>query len=214
MLYILHSVHSKHCEAGTLETTIINSAVGAAGSHSVHSKQCEAATLDTTIINSAVGAAGSPLGPFETLWSCNINRRVAALRARTTAIYRTKEVPHTLPIFSRSRVIVDHHMSICQTGRPVACTQCASRTEAHFSASLRAWRFSARATVVRARFLAAAFSDGSYLAHVNGAYLRHVKFCIVRGPPLFIVSPISQRGPLPRLVPRPRRRTPASPILV
>ena len=26
----------------------------------------------------------------------------------------------------------------------------------------------ARATVVRARFLAAAFSDGSYLAHVNG----------------------------------------------
>ena len=31
----LHSVHSKHCEAGTLETTIINSAVGAAGSHSV-----------------------------------------------------------------------------------------------------------------------------------------------------------------------------------
>ena len=72
----------------------------------------------------------------------------------------------------------------------------------------------ARATVVRARFLAAAFSDGSYLAHVNGAYLRHVKFCIVRGPPLFIVSPISQRGPLPRLVQSPRRRTPASPILV
>ena len=31
----------------------------------------------------------------------------------------------------------------------------------------------ARATVVRARFLAAAFSDGSYLAHVNGAYLVH-----------------------------------------
>ena len=132
-------------------------------------------------------------------------------------------------------MIVDHHMSICQTGRPVACTQCASRTEAHCSASLRAWRFSARATVVRARFLAAAFSDGSYLAHVNGAYLRHVKFCIVRGPPLFIVngaylrhvkfyivrgpplfivSPISQRGPLPRLVQSPRRRTPASPILV
>ena len=53
----------------------------------------------------------------------------------------------------------------------------------------------ARATVVRARFLAAAFSDGSYLAHVNGAYLRHVTFCIVRGPPLFIVSPISQLGP-------------------
>ena len=36
-----------------------------------------------------------------------------------------------------------------------------------------------RATVARARFLAAAFSDGSYLAHVNGAYLRHVTFCIV-----------------------------------
>ena len=52
----------------------------------------------------------------------------------------------------------------------------------------------ARATVVRARFLAAAFSDGSYLDHVNGAYLGHVKFCI-----LFIVSPISQRGPLPTL---------------
>ena len=74
----------------------------------------------------------------------------------------------------------------------------------------------ARATVVRARFLAAAFSDGSYLAHVNGAYLRHVTFCIVRGPPLFIASPISQRGPasvrgpLPtnsaRLVQSPRRR--------
>ena len=59
-----------------------------------------------------------------------MNRRVAALRARTAAIYRTKEVPHTLPIFSRSRVIVDHHniMSIDQTVRPVACTQCASRT--------------------------------------------------------------------------------------
>ena len=52
----------------------------------------------------------------------------------------------------------------------------------------------ARATVVRARFLAAAFSDGSYLAHVNGAYLRHVIFCIVRGPPLFIVSPICECG--------------------
>ena len=74
----------------------------------------------------------------------------------------------------------------------------------------------ARTTVVRARFLAAAFSDGSYLAHVNGAYLRHVTFYIVRGPPLFIVSPISQRGPasvrgpLPtnsaRLVQSPRRR--------
>ena len=59
-----------------------------------------------------------------------MNRRVAALRARTAAIYRTKEVPHTLPIFSRSRVIVDHPMSLCQTGRSVACAQCASRTEA------------------------------------------------------------------------------------
>ena len=72
-----------------------------------------------------------------------MNRRVAALRARTAAIYRTKEVPHTLPIFNRSCVIVDHHMFICQTGRPVACVQCASHTEAHCSASLRAWRFSA-----------------------------------------------------------------------
>ena len=71
-----------------------------------------------------------------------------------------------------------------------------------------------RATVVRARFLAAAFSDGSYLAHVNGAYLRHVTFCIVRGPPLFIISPISQRVPSmaaahfnsARLVQSPRRR--------
>ena len=71
------------------------------------------------------------------------NRRVAALRALTAAIYRTKKVPHTLSIFSRSHVIVDHHMSICQTDRPVACAQCASRTEAHCSASLRAWRFSA-----------------------------------------------------------------------
>ena len=52
---------------------------------------------------------------------------------------------HTLPIFSRSLVIVDHHniMSICQTGRPVDCAQCAWRTEAHCSASLRALRFSA-----------------------------------------------------------------------
>ena len=92
----------------------------------------------------------------------------------------------------------------CQTGRPVACAQCA------FDPCY------ARATVVRARFLVAAFSDGSYLAHVNDAYLRHVTFCIVRGPPLFIVSPISQRGPasvrgpLPtnsaRLVQSPRRR--------
>ena len=45
----------------------------------------------------------------------------------------------------------------------------------------------------------AAFSDGCYLAHVNGAYLRHVTFCIVRGSPLFIISPICQRGPLPTL---------------
>ena len=81
---------------------------------------------------------------------------------------------------------------------------------------------------MRARFLAAAFSDGSYLAHVNGAYLRHVKFCIVRGPPLFIVWPIPQRVPLPTLtVPgwskvhdgdveggeQTCRGTPASPIL-
>ena len=95
-------------------------------------------------------------------------------------------------------------MSFCQTGRPVACAQCA------FIPCY------ALATVVRARFLAAAFSDGSYLAHVNDAYLRHVTFCIVRGPPLFIVSSISQRGPasvrgpLPtnsaRLVQSPRRR--------
>ena len=57
---------------------------------------------------------------------------------------------------------------------------------------------------------------GWKFAHVNDAYLRHVTFCIVRGPPLFIVSPISQRGPasvrgpLPtnsaRLVQSPRRR--------
>ena len=67
----------------------------------------------------------------------------------------------------------------------------------------------ARATVVGARFLAAAFSDGSYLTNVNGAYLRHVKFSIVRGPPLFIVG-----RSLPRLVQSPRRRTPSSPILV
>ena len=71
-------------------------------------------------------------------------------------------------------------MSFCQT---VACAQCA------FDPCY------ARVTVVRARFLAGAFSDGSYLAHVNGAYLRHVTFCIVGGPPLFVVSPISQRGP-------------------
>ena len=70
----------------------------------------------------------------------------------------------------------------------------------------------ARATVVRARFLAAAFSDGSYLAHVNGAYLRHVTFCIVRGPPLFIVSPISESGSR-AAAHLPCRRTPASPIL-
>ena len=60
-----------------------------------------------------------------------------------------------------------------------------------------------------------------YLAHVNGAYLRHVKFCII--------SPICQRGPLPTLtvpgwskvhggdvegVEQTCRGTPASPILV
>ena len=70
----------------------------------------------------------------------------------------------------------------------------------------------ARATVVRARFLAAAFSDGSYLAHVNGAYLRHVTFCIVRGHPLFIVSPICQRGSR-AAAHLTCRGTPASPIL-
>ena len=64
----------------------------------------------------------------------------------------------------------------------------------------------ARATVVRARFLAAAFSDGSHLAHVNGPYLRHVTFCIVRGPPLFIASPICGSRAA-------ARGTPASPIL-
>ena len=79
----------------------------------------------------------------------------------------------------------------------------------------------ARATVVRARFLAAAFSDGSYLAHVNGAYLRHVTFCIVRGPPLFILSPICQRGSRAESTTatlkglnEPCRGKPASPILV
>ena len=70
----------------------------------------------------------------------------------------------------------------------------------------------ARATVVRARFLSAAFSDGSYLAHVNGTYLRHVTFCIVRGPPLFIVSPISERGSR-AAAHLTCRGTPASPIL-
>ena len=91
-------------------------------------------------------------------------------------------------------MIVDHHMSICQTGRPVACAQCASRTEAP-SNGLRKYHSRerhdgtthshvdflnliiedyARATVVRACFLAAAFSDGSYLAHVNDTYLRHL----------------------------------------
>ena len=59
----------------------------------------------------------------------------------------------------------------------------------------------ARATVVRARVLAAAFSDGSYLAHVNGAYLRHVTFCIVN-------VPYFSRNELSRLP-----WTPASPIL-
>ena len=70
----------------------------------------------------------------------------------------------------------------------------------------------ARATVARARFLAAAFSDGSYLAHVNGAYFRHVTFCIVRGPPLFIVSPICERGSR-AAAHLTCRGTPASPIL-
>ena len=70
----------------------------------------------------------------------------------------------------------------------------------------------ARATVARASFLAAAFSDGSYLAHVNGACLRHVTFCIVRGHPLFIVSPISERGSR-AAAHLTCRGTPASPIL-
>ena len=70
----------------------------------------------------------------------------------------------------------------------------------------------ARATVVRARFLEAAFSEGSYLAHVNGAYLRHVTFCIVRGPPLFIVSPKSECGS-PAAAHLTFCGTPASPIL-
>ena len=113
-------------------------------------------------------------------------------------IYYRRSKYHTLPIFSRSRVIVDHHMSFCQTGRPVACAQCA------FDPCY------ARATVVRARFLAAALSDGSYLAHVNDAYLRHVTFCIVRGPPLFIcsssrlplsVGPLAYAAPCPLTVP-------------
>ena len=52
----------------------------------------------------------------------------------------------------------------------------------------------ARATVVRARFLAAAFSDGSYLAHVNSAYLRHVTFCIVSSSCRLSVN--MGRGPL------------------
>ena len=96
--------------------------------HWVHSKHCEAGTLETTIIISAVGAAGSPLGPFETLWSCNINRHVAALRARTAAIYRTKEVPHTSNFQPIACDRWPPYMSNCQTGRPVACTPCASRT--------------------------------------------------------------------------------------
>ena len=48
-------------------------------------------------------------------------------------------------------------------------------------------------------FLSGCVFDSFYLARVNGTYLRHVKFCIVRGPPLFIVSPVSQHGPLPTL---------------
>ena len=64
----------------------------------------------------------------------------------------------------------------------------------------------ARATVVRARFLAAAFSDGSYLAHVNGAYLRHVTFCIVRAlcssPRLSLsVGPLAYAARCPLTVP-------------
>ena len=80
----------------------------------------------------------------------------------------------------------------------------------------------ARATVMRDRFLAAAFSDGSYLAHVNGAYLRHVKCCIVRGLTPFVhrLAYLSTwaathfNSATARLVQSPRRRTPASPILV
>ncbi len=54
-----------------------------------------------------------------------------------------------------------------------------------------------RATVVRARFLAAAFSDGSYLAHVNGAYLRtYLRHNGAYLRHVCIASPISQRGPL------------------
>ena len=64
-------------------------------------------------------------------------------------------------------------------------------------------------------FLSGWFSDGSYLAHVNGAYLRHVTFCIIRAlcSSSRIISqrgPASVRGPLPtnsaRLVQSPRRR--------
>ena len=117
------------------------------------------------------------------LWCHLPNRRVAALRARTAAIYRTKEVPHTLPIFSQSRVIVDHHMSICQTGRPIACAQCASRTEAHCSASLRAWRFSAahcsaslRAWRFSAAHCSASLRAWRFSAAHCSASLRAVRF--------------------------------------
>ena len=135
--------------------------------------------------------------------------------------------------FARTAVLACAHGASVRRTPVLACAQCASRTEEPSNGLRKYHRRErhdgtthshvdflnliidyARATVVRAHFLAAAFSDGSYLAHVNGAYLRHVKFCIVRGPPLFIVSPISQRWPLPRLVQSPRRRTPASPLLV
>ena len=140
---------------------------------------------------------------------CQTGRPVACAQCAFDPCYARATVVrskyHTHFQFSADRVwSLTTIMSFCQTGRPVACAQCA------FDPCY------ARATVVRARFLAAAFSDGSYLAHVNDAYLRHVTFCIVRGPPLFIVSPISQRGPasvrgpLPtnsaRLVQSPRRR--------
>ena len=78
----------------------------------------------------------------------------------------------------------------------------------------------AQATVARARFWAAAFSDGSYHANVNGAYLRHVKVCVVRGPTPFVhrLAYLSTWAAThfnsARLVQSARRRTPASPILV
>ena len=72
------------------------------------------------------------------------------------------------------------------------------------------------------RFLAAAFSDGSYLAHVNGAYLRHVTFCILCSSCRLSVNVARGPLPLPRntCVPYFSRNvmsrlpwTPASPIL-